>query len=209
MTDIKQMPYREKYEKVLGFNELIATMVPTFVRDQLGGESAAELKEIWQKGIQPIREDVSWEKKYEIVYNNWIWMVKNNFSFIQEKMGEEGLAQFQRAEVKALKRENAELALILLNLIRAVSPGTAFRMTAKEFAYQLQWITPFSVSRLDRNKAVFDIPQCKILDFPDTEAICFAGCQKVYPRWVAEQFKAKMEFSRQEKSCTCTLTPLN
>ncbi|MBW2357060.1 MAG: hypothetical protein JRF23_09950 [Deltaproteobacteria bacterium] len=49
-------------------------------------------------------------------------------------------------------------------------------MTNKEFAYQLQWITPFSVPELNADRAVFDIPQCKVLDFEDTEDICQVGC---------------------------------
>ena len=69
-------------------------------------------------------------------------------------------------------------------------------------------ITPFSVSELNPDKAVFDIPRCKVLDYPETEDVCQVGCQRVYPKWVAEQFKIGMKFDLQGHSCKCTVTPL-
>ena len=84
-------------------------------------------------------------------------------------MGEEGIKKFERAEVEALIKKNASPALLLLNLVRLFSPGAAFVMTAKQMGYQLQWLTPFSIPELNRNKLVLDIPRCKILDFPDTD----------------------------------------
>jgi hypothetical protein len=81
-------------------------------------------------------------------------------------------------------------------------------MTCKQMAHQFQWLTPFSVPELTRNKAVLDIPRCKILDFPDTDDMCLLGCQSTYPMWVAEQFKVSMKWNRQGNSCTGTLAPL-
>ena len=75
--------------------------------------------------------------------------------------------------------------------------------------YELQWLTPFSIPELTRDKLVFDIPRCKILDFPDTEDICLVGCQSTYPMWVAEQFKINMKFNRRGNSCTGILTRLS
>ena len=98
--------------------------------------------------------------------------------------------------------------LFLLKLVRSFSPGTAFTMTAKQMGYQLQWLTPLSVSELTRHRAVLDIPRCKILDFPDTEDICVIGCKSTYSMWVAEQFMVEMKFKRKGNSCTGTLTPL-
>jgi hypothetical protein len=111
-----------------------------------------------------------------------------------------------RHEVDGLKRKNAGASVLLLNLIRAIAPGYAFVMTNKEFAHQLQWITPFAVPELNAHRAVFDIPQCKVLDFEDTEDICQIGCQGIYPIWVAEQFKVKMAFDREGNRCTCAIT---
>lgn len=123
-------------------------------------------------------------------------------------MGEEGIKKFERAEVEGLIKKNAGAALLLLNLTRVFSPSMAFVMTAKQMAYQLQWLTPFSIHELIRDKLVLDIPRCKILDFPDTDDLCFIGCQSSYPMWVAEQFKVRMEFVRRGNSCTCTVMPL-
>jgi hypothetical protein len=135
-------------------------------------------------------------------------LAKNTNRFIREQLGEDGLRKFERAEVEGLKRENADPAVYLLYLVTLFSPGTAFGMTGKQIGYQLQWLTPFSVLELTRDRAVLNIPRCKILDFPETEDICLVSCQSTYPMWAAEQFKVDMKFSRQENSCTGTLAPL-
>jgi hypothetical protein len=208
MAKIKEMPYSEKYalvQKNIKFDE---GYVPSFIQRHLGDEAVAELQNIWQEGIKPIPENASDEEKYEIAYGNWISIAKSVFKFIRERLGEDGIEKFKRAEVEALIRDNAGPALFMLKLVRAISPGTAFSMIAKQMSYQFQWITPYSVSELTRHRAVFDIPSCKILDFPDNDDLCFIGCQSIYPMWVAEQFKVDMKFDRQGNSCTCTLAPL-
>lgn len=208
MVKIKEMPYSEKYAIVLDNTKLDDTFVLPFVQKHLGDQALVELQKIWREGVKPVPEDASFEEKYEIAYGNFIWMAKSNLSFIRKQLGEDGIEQFKRAEVEALKRKNASPALFILRLVRALSPGSAFTMTAKQMAYQLQWITPFSVSELTRRRAVYNIPRCKILDFPDSEDLCVIGCQSIYPMWVAEQFIVRMTFERQGNSCTCTLTPL-
>lgn len=135
-------------------------------------------------------------------------MGKSNLSFIRKRLGEDGIEQLKRADVEALKRENASPALLLLRLVRIVSPGLAFSMIAKQMAYQLQWLSPYSVSELTRHRLILDIPRCKILDFPDSEDLCLIGCQSIYPMWLAEQFRVEMKASCQGNSCTLTFTPL-
>ena len=207
--DFKAMPYSEKYDIVLDNITFGERLTADFIRRHLGDQASTELREAYQEGIKPIPEDASAEEKYETAYGNWIWMGKTDFDFIREHMGEEGIDQFVDFEVEALKRKNASPSLFMLGVIRALAPKTAFKMTAKEFAYRLQWITPFSVSEIDPGKAVFDIPRCKILDHPGPDDLCQVGCQGIYPKWVAEQFKVRMEFDPQGHSCKCTLTPLS
>ena len=208
MVKVKEMPYSEKYAKVIDNMKFSETWIVPFMQKHLGDQAVSELKGIWQKGFKSIPEGASFEEKYEVAYGNWIWHAKNIFSFVRERMGEEGLKKFERADVEALIKKNDSPALLMLKIIRAFSPGTAFGMTAKQMAYQLQWLSPYSVSELTHTKVVLDIPRCKILDFPDTEDICFVGCQSTYPKWVAEQFKVEMKHNRQGNSCTGTLAPL-
>ena len=208
MIKIKRMPPKEKFARVTDNMEFDEKFILPLLQRHLGDQAAVELKRTWQEGVKAIPDDASFEEKYEIAYGNWIWMARNAYGFTREKMGEDGIEKFDRAEVEALKRKNASPALHFLGLIRAFSPGSAFIMTAKQIAYQLQWLTPFSVSELNRDRTVMDIPRCKILDYPETEDICLVGCQNTYPAWVAEQFKVNMEFERQGNSCKCTLTPL-
>jgi hypothetical protein len=208
MVKVKEMPYSEKYAKVIDNMKFDETFIVPFVQKHLGDPAVAEVRKTWEEGIKPIPEGASFEKKYEVAYGNWIWLAKNIYSFIRKQMGEDGLKKFERAEVEALIKKNANPALFMLKIIRAFSSGTAFGMTAKQMAYQLQLLTPYSVPELTHTKAVLDIPRCKILDFPNTEDICLVGCQSTYPKWVAEQFKVEMKFNRQGNSCTGTLAPL-
>ena len=209
MTQIKEMPYSEKYAKVIDSMQFDEGFILPFVREQVGEQAAAEIKKTWQEGAKSIPETASFEEKYEIAYSNWIWLGKNTFSFIREHMGEEGIQQFERAEVEALKRKNASPALLVLKLVRMFSPGTAFTMTSKKMGYEFQWLTPFTVPELTRQRTVFNVPRCKILDYPDTEDMCLLGCQRTYPMWIAEQFMAELKWNRQGNSCTGTLTPLS
>jgi hypothetical protein len=208
MVRIKEMPYSEKYAKVVDNMKFDESFIIPFVQKHLGDRAVSELKGVWQKGFKPIPERASFEEKYEVAYGNWIWLAKNIYPFVRKQMGEDGLKKFERAEVEALRKKNASPALLLLKLIKLFSPSTAFAMTSKQMGYQLQWLTPFTMPELTQNKAVLDIPHCKILDFPDTDDICLVGCQSTYPMWVAEQFKVDMKFNRQGNSCTGILAPL-
>lgn len=184
--NIKEMPSSERYAKVVDNMSFDETFMLPFVQKHLGDEAVAELKETWRKGTKPIPDDATPEEKYEVAYENWIWLAKTIYPFIRKRMGEDGLRKFERAEIDALIKKNASPALFVLKMIGVCSPGTAFRMTAKKTLYQLQWLTPYSVPTLTREKAVFSIPRCKILGFPDTQDICIVGCQSTYPQWVAE-----------------------
>jgi hypothetical protein len=208
MVKVKEMPYSEKYAKVIDSTKFYETFIVPFVQKHLGDQAGAEIRKTWQEGMKSIPSGGSFEEKYEVAYANWIWLGKNTFSFIRKRMGEDGLKKLERAEVEALIKKNASPSLFMLKIIRAFSPGTAFGMTAKQMGYQLQWLTPSSMQELTQTKAVVDIPRCKILDFPDTEDLCLVGCQSTYPKWVAEQFKVEMKHNRQGNSCTGTLAPL-
>lgn len=208
MEEIKEMPYEEKYALAIDNMKFDEAFILPLVQKHLGDPAVPELRRTWQEGVKPILQGDSFEQKYETAYRNWIWMAKSTYSFIRTRMGEEGIKKFERAEVEALKRKNAGPALFVLRFLRVLSPGLAFTMTTRQMAYQLQWITPGSLSELTRRRAVVNIPRCKILDFPETEDLCLIGCQSTYPMWVAEQFKVKMDFRRQGNSCTCTVTPL-
>jgi hypothetical protein len=175
MAKIKEMPFSEKYAKVIDNIKFDESFIFPFVHKHLGDQAVSELKGIWQKGFKPIPEEASFEEKYEVAYGNWIWLAKTTYPFIRRQMGEDGLKKFDRAEVEALIKKNASPALLLLKFIRLFSPGTAFVMTSKQMGYELQWITPFSVPELTRHRAVFDVPRCKILDFPDNDDMCLLG----------------------------------
>ena len=169
MQEIKTMPYSEKYAIVLDKIKPDDVLISPFIQKHLGEQALIELQKLWQEGVKPIPGDASDEVKYEIAYSNLMWQGKSSLKFIRMHLGEDGVEQYKLAQVEELKRKNASPALIILGLLRAVSPGFAFVMTAKKMAYQFQWITPFSLVELNRDKAVFNIPRCKVIDFPDNE----------------------------------------
>lgn len=209
MPKFKEMPYKEKYELAEENVEFLKGFALPFVRNQLGDQAATELQNDWNEGLQSIPKTGSFKEKYETAYSNWIWIAKSDFNFIRKKLGKDGLKKFHHAEVEALKKKNAGPAVSFLSLVRNIVPGYAFVMASKEFSYQLQWITPFTVAEMNRQKAIFDIPRCKILDFKKTGDICNIGCQSIYPTWTAEQFKVKMGFERNGRSCKCILSPIS
>lgn len=209
MGDFKAMSYSEKYDNVLNSIRFGERLTEDFVRRNLGDQASADLRKAYQDEFKPIPEGASAEEKYETAYGNWHRMGTANLGFIRERLGEDGIDRFADCEVEALVRENASPSLLVLSVIRALAPKTAFNMTAKGFAHRLQWITPYSVSEISPGKAVFDIPHCKVLDHPQPDDLCQIGCQRVYPRWVARQFKVRMEFEPQGHRCRCTVTPLS
>ncbi len=208
MAAIKEMPYAEKYAKVREQIELDKVFIPAFVQKHIGTEGVNTLQQIWHDGIKPVNEESSFEEKYETAYSNWIWIVRNSFSFVRNHMGEDGFRLLGDSEIEALKKKNAGAARIL-SLMRIFSPSTAFQMAAKQIIYQRQWTSPCTLSELTNSRAVFNSPRCKVLDFPDTDDICRIGCQSTYPRWFVEQMKLKLHFDRQGNSCTGTLTHLS
>jgi hypothetical protein len=207
MVEIKEMPCIEKYERVLRSLEH-DEYVLGFVEEHLGQEAADEYRERRAAVMRPVPDDVVDEAKYQIAYENLMAGAGVAFDFVRERMGDQGIEQMAEAGARELIRENAGRHLLLLRLIRAVSPGTAFKMVGKRSAYELQWLTPYTVEELSRKKVVFNVPDCKILDYPDTEDVCRVGCQREYPLWMAEQLRVNMDPDRNGKSCTITVTPL-
>jgi hypothetical protein len=208
MVEVKEMPFSEKYAKVLDAIKH-DEYVRAFIRERQGETAAAEYQAICDSGIEPIPDDASTEQKYETAYKNWMWISSCAFSFVRERMGQEGIDRMADASVALLKQENSSPSLYLLSMIRAISPGRAFEMVAKKSAYDMQWLSPYSVEELSREREVMTLPRCKILDYANTEDVCLVGCRQEYPRWLAEQLKVNMQFDRQGHSCTVTVTPLH
>jgi hypothetical protein len=208
MVEVKEMPFDEKYSSILGYTKLLEDFVLPLVEKNLGVQKIAKLRKIWRNDEKAIPESASDEEKYETAYGNWLRKWASAYNFVSHNLGEKGIEEFKHEDAEALKRKNSSPALLLLKLVRAVSPKTAFRTLAKQMSYQLQVFTPFSVSELSGTKLVINAPHCKILDYPDSEAACLVGCQKIYPVWLRNQFKVNMTTNRQGKSCTVTLTPI-
>jgi hypothetical protein len=205
MVEIKEMPYDEKYSGVLSYLKLLNDNVSSFLEKELGAQKVADLRNIWQNETQAIREDATYEEKFNVAYGNWARRYASAYSFVGDNLGENGVEKFKDMSVEALKRTISGPAMFLLKLMRAVSPQTAFRTFAKQMSYQWQVFTPLSVSELSGNRLVVHASHCKVLDYPDCEVCCTVSCQGVTARWLKDQLKMKMTTNRQGKSCTVTI----
>jgi hypothetical protein len=205
------MPYEEKYSSVLDYMKALNGFVLPIVEKDLGVQKAAELKAIWQNETKLIHDDASYEEKFEIAYGNWMRNWTSAYNFVEANLGEKGIQEFkreaERANVEALKRKAGRPALLLLKLMRAVSPSIAFRTLAKQMSYQLQVFTPFTVPELSGNRLVLDAHPCKVADQTNSGAICTVGCQQIYRPALEKSFGVRLAFNPQGKNCTITLTP--
>jgi hypothetical protein len=206
MHKVKTMPYNEKFTIVIDKMKPNDSLISPFIKKHLGEKALVELQKIWKEGVKPIPQDASDEEKYEIAYGSLMWRGKSNLKFIRTHLGEDGIEQDKLAQVEELKRKNSGPTLLILGLLRAIAPRAAFTMIAREMAYKLQWLTPFSLVELTKNKALFYIAHCKVIGFPDMEEVCIVDCQAAYPMWVAEQFKIGLKFDRRGDSCKAVLT---
>lgn len=204
----KEMSYKDNYKNILGYTKLLAAFIPPLVEKYLGKDGMIEVGKIWQEGLKGIPVNASYKEKYELAYANWMWKWSSAFDFAQTHLGESGVEEFKLADLEALKNKNSGLAMVLLNFIRTLSPGSAFLMIAKQMANEFQVFTPFSISEISKQRAKFNIPKCKILDYKGGESSCTIGCQSIFPMWMAEQLKVNMKTDRQGNSCTVTLTPV-
>jgi len=207
MVKIKEMPVKEKYALLL---ETVKqdSFTLDFIEEKLGRQAREEYQEETRIVLKPVPQNASEKEKYEIEYGNWISTGGVAFDFVRRRLGEDGLKQYIRADVEAIKRANASPVFLLLKLIKLVAPGVAFKLMANQMAYKLQWLTDYSVSELSRDKVVMEIPHCKVLDFPGGEGSCLIGCQKIYGIWLAEQFRLDMKTRRKGYSCTFSIAPM-
>ncbi|OGU29477.1 MAG: hypothetical protein A2057_11725 [Ignavibacteria bacterium GWA2_35_9] len=208
MIEVKEMTYYKKFIAVSNFIKLLDSFVLPLVKKHMDNERIDELNKIWQEKLKVIPRDISDQDKFEIAYSNWIWKWSIAFKFIKEHLGENGIEEFKRADIEALKQKDSRLKMLTLKGIRAISPSVAFSMIEKQMAYEMQVFTPAEVIELNKERLVFDIQHCKLLDFSECEDVCLIGCQEIFPKLFAEHLKVKMDTDRIDSSCTVTLTPL-
>ncbi len=208
MVEFTKMSTRTKLDYVLKNIKIDYVYIPAFLLKHLGNQGVEELQAIWQQGFRQIPENISAAEKFEIAYSNWIWLAKNTYSFIRRQLGEDGIRQFECAEIEMLKGKTPATLMHMLKLVRLLSPGSAFMIVARQLTYQLQWFTPLLVPELTRHRLVVQVPHCKILDFADTDDLCCIGCQSTYSIWMAEQFWMAMQTECHDGGCTKILTRL-
>jgi len=205
MVKVKEMPYKQKYAMVIS-NMKIEEPGLAFIEKHLGKQAVTELQKEFEKGIKPIPENVPDKEKYDIATSNLSWMGGSKYNFVQSRLGEDGINQCVQVDVGFLKTVTPRPVVLLMNLIRAISPGAAFTMMIKQMAYEFQYGGPTLLSELSPNSAIMEVKPCNMLNFPGGENMCIF-CQKETPIWLKEQFKMDTKVNRQEKGCTFTFKP--
>jgi hypothetical protein len=206
---IKEMPFDEKYKHILDDQKLLETIALPIVKEGLGDKKVAELKSTWQKQSEKIPDGAPDEEKYDVAFRNMLRNFQSFYDLINEKLGKNGIEKFNHAYVKEMERETGGASLYLYKFMRAIAPQTAFRTAAKQLAYQLQFLTPYSVPELTGHRMIMDIPNCKFLEVEGCNAGCEVMCQKIFPLMLEKQFKIKNAYERKEgKRCIATFTPI-
>jgi hypothetical protein len=103
MTKVKEMPYKEKYAKVIDNIKFDHAFIVPFVQKHLGDQAVIEIKKTWEEGMKPIPKGTSFEKKYEIAYANWIWLAKQIYLFIRQRMGKDVNGHQEVSHFRSLK----------------------------------------------------------------------------------------------------------
>ncbi len=204
MFEVAEMPYHEKLDRILGFNQLVEDFAPRLVREELGESKANLLHIIWSDESEPIPENASDKDKYEIAYRNFLekWVSANNF--MAKHKGEAGVQKFMHAAIAAWKRKYAGSALVL-RIAWGIAPKFAFRTLGKRLAYQLQVFSPYTVSEFSNNRMVLKVTSCKIAGA--STGFCVKACQNIVPAWLESQFNVNMNQNRQGNDCTVTFRP--
>ncbi len=208
VIDIKEMTFEKKYSTVLSGMKTVESFVLPFVKENLGEESVNELKTIWEKQNAPVPEDASYEQKYDIAFRNWILNYDSAFELVEKSLGQGGVERLIQADIEENKKNSSGLAFSLLKFIKAISPGIAFKMFAKQMAYQFQVYAPLTVSELNGKRMVVETAHCKVLDIHGEGALCTIGCQKAGPMWMRAEFRVEMAVERRGEACTSILSPI-
>lgn len=208
MEKLPEMSNHEKYQKAFRAVRSFQERVPAFVARHLNGEAANSLISVWQGMITPVPENAPDRQKYETAFNNWLWMSKYSYEFVEEQLGQAGLEEFIQAEVEALRHEFSGLDKAGNRLLSALAPGLAFDMIADELLYEMQWHIPVRVTSRSSKMVCAEVTHCPITELPGMEQVCQYGCHQVYAGWAADQAQIRMEFIPKDSGCQIVLVPV-
>jgi|GEM_PF-6606685 len=204
MAEALQVSFEDRYVMVRNSEEAVRHVSIPFVATHMGEQAIRVLKRMWDEGIQTAPRNATPRQLYETAYGNWLWTLRMAYDLIRERLGEDGVRQFQDAQLRALRTEPGVPGSY--KLLRTFARGKAFKRAAQEIMREFDWLSPVIVEELTGTRAVFGIPQCKLLEFDGTEDICNITCQGVYPVWLAEKYDVAIDTTRQGTACTHIVT---
>ena len=200
MFELKEMPFQEKYDSILGYSRLVEDFAQKLAKE-LGELRSSELQSLWKQGTETIPEDASDRDRYEIAYRNFMWTWVSANKFMESHQGEAGTKRYMQAAISACKKKYS-LEAFPLKIVESISRKTAFKILAKRLAYELQAFSSYMVTELNENRMVLNVAPCKILMDKNGNNFCSMACQNIIPSWLEAQFDVKMDHKRQEQNCS-------
>lgn len=208
MDKITKMSYREKFHKAYQAACSYHDRIPDFVLRRLGKQAMAELSSFWQAGIVPIEEHASDSEKYEAAYHNWQWMAYCNLEFIEEQLGNEGFESYVSGEIEYISHTVSELDLAGARFLDVIAPRLGFRTKAEQLLYEMQWMTPWTLTVISRQGLQAKTSPCKMLETPGMQHQgCEVNCRRIWSGVAAKEFHIRLAFKIQGKGCQISLFP--
>jgi len=200
MFELKEMPFQEKFDGILGYTKLVENFAQKLAKE-LGELRTSELQSLWKQGTETIPVDASDKDRYEIAYRNFMWTWVSANKFMESHQGEVGTKRYMQAAILAWKKKYSFEAFPL-KILEGISRKTAFKILTRRLAYELQAFSPYTVTELNENRMVLNVAPCKILMDKNGNSFCSMACQNIIPSWLEAQFNVKMDQKRQEQNCS-------
>ena len=205
MISVKEMPYPEKIEAVVKHTEMYRSVLVKLTEAYLGEIAVDELEQIWLEGSERTPLTATPEEEYRIAYGNWIWTAKSSIRYTRLRLGEEGVRKLEQMLLHALIQQNKGWSLVMLNLVRLVSPELAFKQLAEQLSYNLQWRTAYSLIESSPRRLVLGIDRCRCWSTRDGRGV--PGLPRGVPCMGGEPTHGRYEFRAQRVSLHLHRTP--
>jgi hypothetical protein len=201
MDSLKPMPVRDKYIHAFGMVRLYQKHVLPFVEQRLGYAARHELESVWQAAVAPIRESDPDEEKYQRAYTSWLWMARCSHDFLADQLDRDGVADYKRLLLRSYKRQVDNPDLVFYQWLNR------YTTLAKEWVYEMQWMTPIEIAHNGSDVVVCEVQHCKVLQTAATERVCKVDCWNVGTELAWQVYHLERRTRQVDHGCSITLTP--
>ena len=201
VDQIRQMPASDKFQKAFGMVRMYQKHVLPFVEERLGFAAMYELGSVWQAAITPTHAEHPAQKNYEAAYSNWLWMARCSHDYLADLLSHDEVVQYKRLLLQLYKhqQDNPDLAIYRI--------FGNYHALVRDWAYEMQWITPIEATHSDEDEFTFTVRYCKIRQTPAMERVCRVDCRNVGTHVARTVYHLQRQTELVDHGCTITLTP--